>query len=117
MPFTYEKLKEMYDASELEGHYEMEDGTQYWFHNNMHHREDGPAVITPEGLQAYWEYGRYKYTLNVDGDLLVEKAPFIMEEEIEEVQEEVPEEFKDIVELISATLRNLNEIEEDDDGK
>jgi hypothetical protein len=33
------------------------DGTQYWYLNGKHHREDGPAVIYPSGRQVWYLNG------------------------------------------------------------
>ena len=34
-----------------------ENGTQYWYKNGMRHREDGPAVIYPDGQQEWYKDG------------------------------------------------------------
>ena len=32
-------------------------GTQYWYLNDLHHREDGPALIYTDGTQYWYLYG------------------------------------------------------------
>ena len=39
-------------------HITQYDGTQYWLNdNNLFHREDGPAIIEPDGYCEYWQDG------------------------------------------------------------
>jgi hypothetical protein len=33
-------------------------GTKRWFLNYKLHREDGPAVIYPDGFQQWYQYGK-----------------------------------------------------------
>ena len=33
------------------------DGTQYWYRDGKRHREDGPAVIHPDGRQLWYKNG------------------------------------------------------------
>jgi len=32
-------------------------GSQRWYKDGKHHREDGPAVIEPDGYQEWWKDG------------------------------------------------------------
>lgn len=34
------------------------DGTQFWYEANILHREDGPAIISPEGNLAWYKFGQ-----------------------------------------------------------
>jgi hypothetical protein len=35
-----------------------ENGTQVYYNNGKRHREDGPAIIHPNGEVEYWVHGR-----------------------------------------------------------
>ena len=39
-------------------HETREDGAQAWYLDGKLHREDGPAVIYPNGHQEFWVKGR-----------------------------------------------------------
>jgi hypothetical protein len=39
------------------GWYTDKDGTRRHYHNGKRHREDGPAVIYPNGYQSWWING------------------------------------------------------------
>ena len=34
------------------------DGTEYWHKEDKLHREDGPAIIRPDGTKEYWLNGK-----------------------------------------------------------
>jgi hypothetical protein len=38
------------------------DGAQYWCQNGLFHRDDGPAVVHPDGRQEWWRAGRRRKT-------------------------------------------------------
>ena len=33
------------------------DGTEVWYRNGQRHREDGPEVVTASGIQEWWQWG------------------------------------------------------------
>lgn len=35
------------------------DGTQEWFLNGCRHRDDGPAMVRPDGSKQWWKYGEF----------------------------------------------------------
>jgi len=37
---------------------EKSDGEKSWLLDGMHHRDDGPALITPNGIQKWYQYGK-----------------------------------------------------------
>lgn len=57
---------EMYACRNSNGAYHREDGpavvypdgTQHWYRNGMFHRDDGPAVILPDGTQKWYRNGQ-----------------------------------------------------------
>jgi len=51
--------------------YEFNNGARYWFKNNKFHREDGPAIETKNG--TYFEYWLYGKKLNFPNDIRLTK--------------------------------------------
>jgi hypothetical protein len=47
---------------------ECEDGTRYWYVDNIRHRIDGPAYIGPDGYEEYWV--NCKQVTELEHDLL-----------------------------------------------
>jgi hypothetical protein len=36
-------------------------GAKYWKLNGLSHREDGPAILGPDGYKEWWLYGKYYF--------------------------------------------------------
>jgi len=59
--------KEEFDVirNKYTSHIKLTDGTQKWYKNGVLHREDGPAIIEPNGHQVWYfngrKYSREKY--------------------------------------------------------
>jgi hypothetical protein len=57
----------------------LPDGTQKWYHNNTLHRNDGPAVIYPNGRTEWYLHGVqqvtvwYKEMYQIDGHNLIHR--------------------------------------------
>ena len=38
-------------------HYKLDDGSERWEVDDKLHRDDGPALITPEGIRHWYQHG------------------------------------------------------------
>lgn len=45
---------------DISNHYEVAkylNGSMFWYLNNIRHREDGPAILYPDGYKEWWLNG------------------------------------------------------------
>jgi hypothetical protein len=36
-----------------------QNGSEEWYRNGKLHREDGPAIVFPDGYRAWYQHGRH----------------------------------------------------------